>query len=272
MIALQTLYEWDFDDEKNAQEVLERNIRKSGFRVDDDFCNKIVNGVIKNFEKINQLIEKTAPEWPLQQIASIDRAVLRMGIFELIFDDEVPPKAAINEAVELGKEFGSENSGKFVNGVLGTIYRSSDRYEKEDLAIGSGGIVFKEEDGQLQFLLIKNPFDKWTFPKGKVKEDETWQEAAAREIGEETGIKQAEILEEVGEIKFTDKSKEEPIKKSIYFYLVKTDQKEITPNKDSDTKEVKWMSEEDVIKSLGYPNLVDIFKKALEKIKKINNK
>ena len=268
MIALQTLYEWDFDEERNVEEILERNIQHSGFVVDKDFCIKMIKGVAKNIKKINKLITETAPEWPLEQIANVDRAVLRIGIYELIFDTEVPPKAVINEAVELGKEFGSENSGKFVNGVLGTVYRASERYEEEELVINAGGVVYREKEKELYFILVKNAHDKWVFPRGKVEENETWQETAAREIKEETGIDEAEVLGEIGEIKYTDKSEDPQIKKSTHFYLVKTEKEEIKKEESKDVKSAEWFPEEEVAGALGYPNLVDIFKKALEEIRK----
>lgn len=271
MVALQTLYEWDFDEGKNVSDVLQRNIENSGLKVEIPFCEKIVKGVADNIDAINAKIRETAPEWPIEQIAGIDRSILRIGIYELIFDKEVPPKAVINEAVELGKEFGGENSGKFVNGVLGTIYRASERYEDENLVTSSGGIIFRKDGPHTYFVVVKNPYDKWTFPKGKVEENETWQEAAVREIQEETGIKEAEILGEIGEIKFTDKSGEEPIKKSVHFYLIKTNQIEITekPIESAHIKEVKWMEKEEVLNSLGYDNLADLFKKAIEEVDKL---
>lgn len=269
MVVLQSLYEWDFDREKDIKEIVIRNISSSGFKVDEEFCYKVAEGVVKYISEINKIIEKTAPEWPLEQIAAVDRGILRIGVFELIYDNEVPPKAVINEAVELGKEFGGENSGKFVNGVLGTVYRDSEKYEEEETVTSAGGIIFRNEDGEIKFLLIKNLYDKWTFPKGKVEEGETWQEAAVREIQEETGISEAEILGEVGEVRFTDKSGDEAIKKNVHFYLVKTDQKETVVDPKAHVKEIAWMREEDALNSLGYPNLADLFKKATEDIGKI---
>jgi len=266
MVVLQSLYEWDFDEERDIAEILKRNIENSGFKVDEEFCRKIIKGTVEKISEINDLIKKTAPEWPLEQIATIDRSILRIGIYELIYDAEVPPKAVINEAVELGKEFGGENSGKFINGVLGTIYRASSKYEEENLIISAGGIIYRVENGKNFFIIVKNPYDKWTFPKGKVEEGETWQEAAVREIQEETGITEAEILGEVGEIKFTDKSGEEVIKKSVHFYLIRTTQVNTIINPEAHIKEIKWVEEGEVLNHLDYPNLVDLFKKAVEDI------
>lgn len=127
-IAMQTLYEWDFSgrDDSKIEEILDRNIKEFGPGLEDgQFSMALVAGVLAERKKIDKIIEKTAPEWPLEQINLIDRNVLRIGIYELLFGnrEEVPPKVAINEAIELGKSFGGNTSGKFVNGVLGTIYR-----------------------------------------------------------------------------------------------------------------------------------------------------
>ncbi len=105
-----------------------RNLDLFPHDLDHDFIKKIALGVSQNAEKIDDLILKAAPDWPIDQVAPIDKAVLRIAIFELLFWDEVPPKVAINEAVELGKHYGGANTSKFVNGVLGTIYRNSDKY------------------------------------------------------------------------------------------------------------------------------------------------
>jgi len=141
IIALQSLYEYDFRNSldideltTDIDEVLNRNIDIYKDAVDEaDFIKDLATGTIENQGKIDSMITPAAPEWPLDQIAKIDRAILRMSIYELLIKKDVPPKVAINEAVELAKEFGGENSSKFINGVLGTIFRQSDLYDpKED--------------------------------------------------------------------------------------------------------------------------------------------
>ena len=125
-IALQTLYQWDFNGQQKdgLGNNIERNLKNFAPQFDDKgFIENLVKGVIKNQEKIDSLIIKYAPEWPLEQITMVDRNVLRIGIQEMKFDDDIPEKVAINEAIELAKTFGGESSGKFVNGVLGTIYK-----------------------------------------------------------------------------------------------------------------------------------------------------
>jgi N utilization substance protein B len=127
-VAMQSLYEWDFHGkvDNELEKITEKNIEEFGKGLESyDFIWAIVNGVKENIEVIDKIIEKTAPEWPINQINILDRNVLRIGIFELLYEnkDEVPPKVAINESIELAKNFGGENSRKFINGVLGTVYR-----------------------------------------------------------------------------------------------------------------------------------------------------
>ena len=131
-IAMQSLYEWDFGSKKgDLKDLTERNIQEFGPGLEDvnkDFIRTLAFGVVEHLADLDQIIEKAAPEWPLEQITIVDRNVLRLGLFELLYGnkDEVPPKVAINEAIELAKNFSGESSGKFVNGVLGTVYRELD--------------------------------------------------------------------------------------------------------------------------------------------------
>lgn len=127
-IAMQSLYEWDFYDKKkqSLKEITQRNITDFGPGLEDlNFVWSLVDGVLKHMPELDAIIEKAAPEWPIAQIPIIDRNVLRIGLFELLYanKDEVPPKVAINEAIELAKTFSGQVSGRFINGVLGTVYR-----------------------------------------------------------------------------------------------------------------------------------------------------
>jgi N utilization substance protein B len=129
IIALQTLYEHDFrlsaeDTSFVLAEVLERNIGRYKNMVEDTpFVNRLVKGVIEHQQELDDTLQPIAPEWPIDQISRMDRVVLRMGLYELKYEPETPPKVIINEAVELAKAFGGDNSSKFINGVLGTAYR-----------------------------------------------------------------------------------------------------------------------------------------------------
>lgn len=125
-IALQTLYEWDFGDKPSGAlaTMLAHNFHEFAPDFDDGgFSRDLVAGVEKHLTAIDADIVAHAPEWPLEQITNVDRNVLRIGIYEMKYNPEIPGKVAINEAIELAKAFGGESSGKFVNGVLGTIYK-----------------------------------------------------------------------------------------------------------------------------------------------------
>lgn len=130
---MQSLYELANRGGNDLSSIVERNIAQHDFEDNNkDFMRKIAGGIVGHLEEIDKIIAIAAPEWPLSQIAQVDLSILRLAMFELLFDDEVPPKAVINEAVELGKAFGGENTSKFVNGVLGTVYRNSAKYQPEE--------------------------------------------------------------------------------------------------------------------------------------------
>jgi len=123
---MQSLYEWEFREYTNLSQIVERNIHEFEKDVDATYVWKVVRGVEEHLDAINLMITEAAPEWPLEQVARIDKNILRVAIFEMLFDTEedVPPRVSINEAIEVGKTFGSESAAKFINGVLGFIYRA----------------------------------------------------------------------------------------------------------------------------------------------------
>jgi len=130
-IVMQSLYEWDFSGKKSdLKKIVEKNIKEFGPGLEDEtFIWQLINGVVKRLAEMDKIIEKAAPEWPVDQITIVDRNVLRIGLYELLFGkkEEVPPKVAINEAIELAKNFGGESSGKFINGVLGTVFKEIEK-------------------------------------------------------------------------------------------------------------------------------------------------
>ncbi|NQU99673.1 MAG: transcription antitermination factor NusB [Parcubacteria group bacterium] len=126
-VVMQTLYEWDFykKDAKRIDDFIKENMQEFVKSQDGvEFVKEEVEGVMKEIASIDKVIEEAAPDWPLDQIAMVDRNVLRLGVYELLFAEDIPPKVAINEAIELGKSFGGKSSGKFINGVLGGIYKN----------------------------------------------------------------------------------------------------------------------------------------------------
>lgn len=131
---MQALFEWDFHGQPadSLPTIVDRDLKEFGPGLDEvEFAKKIIEEVQKNLKEIDKLISQYAPQWPIEQITIIDRNILRIGIYELKFNEEVPPKVAINEAIELAKNFGGPSSGRFVNGVLGAIYKDMPHAEEK---------------------------------------------------------------------------------------------------------------------------------------------
>jgi N utilization substance protein B len=179
IIALQTLYELDFrresdDKSLDLQEVLTRNIGRYQKQVDDtEFIESLVKGVSEHEADLDSQLQPIAPEWPIDQIARMDRVVLRMGLYELLHNSDVPPKVVINEAVELAKSFGGENSSKFINGVLGTVMRQRFPGEEADSTPASTSAA---DDGQAD-----DDDDSQAGKQPQPEEPATAQESSAKE-------------------------------------------------------------------------------------------
>lgn len=176
IIALQTLYEEEFRREANdavfdLEEVLRRNIARYSDMVEDvAFIKALVHGVCEHLSELDAILQPIAPEWPIDQIARMDRIVLRIGLYELLYARDIPPKVVINEAVELAKAFGGENSSKFVNGVLGTVLR-----QRTD----TGANASLSDDRIDDAKDAKQPAAKKTQAKDRAKSNEPADEAAA---------------------------------------------------------------------------------------------
>ncbi|OGF69184.1 transcription antitermination factor NusB [Candidatus Giovannonibacteria bacterium RIFCSPLOWO2_02_FULL_45_14] len=285
---MQSLFEWDFSGRKdqNIGKILDANVKEFAPGMEDSkFAKELVEGVLTNRTKIDSIIEKAAPEWPLEQVAMVDRNVLRIGLFELLFGSrkEVPPKVAINEAIELAKTFGSESSGRFVNGVLGTIYReigepgkdetSKKKHSLEnvgDLPIESkaGGVVYREDNGKLSFALVHDVFGYWTLSKGGLEEGEDAPQAAEREVKEELGIENAQVLEKLGQTEYIAKDPEKgQVRRQVAYYLIKTNDKELDLTPSGGLDDAKWFSIKEFKDMKTYPDIKPLLEKAIEKIK-----
>ncbi|MDD5551899.1 MAG: transcription antitermination factor NusB [Candidatus Pacebacteria bacterium] len=270
-IAMQSLYEWDFLRLKtdSLKEITDRNVKEFAPGMDDvDFAKKIVKGVIDHLSEIDKIIEKCAPQWPLPQINIIDRNVLRIGIYELLFSnkEEVPPKVAINEAIELAKNFSGETSGKFVNGVLGTIYKEVEEVESQtekNQEILGGGAVFRKKDDKCQIALVLDVFNHWTFPKGHIEKGEKLEEAALREVKEETGLKNLKIIKNLGERTYKEGTRK------VTDFLIQADEKEeLECEKSSGIKDVKWFSLEEIPSLKQYKGVRKTMEEVIDYLKK----
>jgi len=151
---MQSLYEWDFKGKHDEQlvEIIDHNVKEFAAGLEDPaFVHVLVNGVLAHQKELDAIIEKAAPQWPIDQIAMVDRNVLRLGLYELLFGsrEEVPPKVAINESIELAKSFGGDSSGRFINGVLGTVYKEIGEPGKDDAPAKKTEVEQVEGSGQM---------------------------------------------------------------------------------------------------------------------------
>ena len=275
-IVLQSLFEWDFNNgQKKAEEILKYVKKEFTPEFDDqDFALHLIKKILKNKKEIDNLITKFAPEWPLDQITNIDRNILRIGVYELKLDESIPPKVAINEAIELAKAFGGDASSKFINGVLGSIYKKMiEKGEKQSLAsqgikeISSGGIIYKKKDDGYYFCLILDAYNKWTFPKGHVEKGESLEETALRELEEETGLNKLKIKKYLGETEIkVHKPGQKSFRKLIKYFLIETKVSKIIIPDTQEIKDVRWFSKKEALNTIGYNNAKEIFNKGLEKL------
>lgn len=241
-IVLQSLFEWDFNsyDESHVNDALLRNIAEFAPGLNDStFIADLLKNIIAKKPELDLIIEKAAPAWPIDRISVIDRNVLRMGLYELLFGDrgEVPPKVAINEAIELAKTFGGENSGKFVNGVLGAVYKeigepgkdeTSQIKDKKNQVIDpstlpleqlGGAVVYARDGADLYLALVHDIFGHWTLSKGHIEEGESPEQGTIRELKEEIGA-DIVIREKLGENEYIASHPEKgKIRKHVIYFL-----------------------------------------------------
>jgi N utilization substance protein B len=270
---MQSLFERDFNflDDTQVNAVVERNIEEFAPGIEDaNFAKDLVKGVLKRQEKLDKIIERAAPEWPIGQIAFVDRNILRIGLYELIFGNknEVPPKVAINESIELAKNFGGDSSGRFVNGVLGTVYRemypdSAEETEKileEKLA---GAVVYKKEGAQILFAFVHDVFGYWTLSKGRIEAGEEAREGARRELKEEIGVN-VKIEGDLGSNEYIASDPQKgKVKKSVNYFLASTKDKELKLKETGGLDGARWFSMEEIADLKMYDDIRLIIAKAI---------
>ena len=310
-VVLQTLYESDFDpsskaklatgqEVKDIHKILEKNITEFALGTNDRaFMDNLLKKVLEKKKDLDHLIEKAAPEWPIDKIAPIDRNILRIGLAELLFADpkEVPPKVAINEAIELAKSFGGENSGKFINGVLGAVYKEMGEPGKDDkpklkkkygdipddklpLERLAGAAVYARHEGGVYLALVHDVFGHWTLPKGKIGDNpknakETTEEGLIREVKEEIGVP-VEIKEKLGENSYTTYHPEKgKIKKQVMYFLAEAPFQDLTLEKKEEKgglDDVRWFKLADILDLNFYDDILPIVTKAITILAEQSNK
>ncbi|MCA9361137.1 transcription antitermination factor NusB [Candidatus Kaiserbacteria bacterium] len=282
-IVLQTLFEWDLNaiDRKAIGEVLERNVEEfAPNKTDNSFIEKLLDGVLSKQSELDQVIEKAAPEWPIDRISPVDRNILRLGLYELLFADrkEVPAKVAINEAIELAKQFGGDNSSRFVNGVLGAVYKEIGEPGKDEVGKKprrdipfdqmpiqrlSGAVVYAEADGAMYFALVHDIFGHWTLSKSKIGEDETIEDGARRALKEEMGL-EVEIENELGKNEYIASHPElGKVRKQVTYFLAKSEYVDLVMEKKGGLDDGKWFKVSEILELNFYEDILPIVTKAV---------
>jgi transcription antitermination protein NusB len=282
-IVLQTLFEWDLNgiDRKDVPDILARNVAEfASNKADLGFIDKLLDGVLGKQPELDQVIEKAAPEWPIDRISPVDRNILRVGLYELLFSDrkEVPAKVAINEAIELAKQFGGENSSRFVNGVLGAVYKEIGEpgkdevgkrpkkdipYEQMPIQRLSGAVVYAEADGVLYFALVHDIFGHWTLSKSKVADDETIEEGAKRAIKEEMGL-EVTIESELGKNEYVASHPElGKVRKQVAYFLANGPHVDLTLEKTGGLDDARWFKVAEILELNFYEDILPIVTKAV---------
>lgn len=292
-IVLQTLFEWDFLSNKKdnslgtneqVKEILSRNLKEFAPGLEDDtFVSSLVDTVLEKYLVINEIIEKAAPDWPIYKISIVDRNILRIGLCELLFGDrkQVPPKVAINEAIELAKTFGGENSGKFVNGVLGAVYKelgepgkdetskkkkSTEPVDIKKLPVEKfgGALVYSRKDGDLYLAFVHDVFGYWTLSKGHINEGESDEEGTVKRIKEEIGL-DITIEEKLGENEYvaSHPEKGKTLKKVTYF-LVQGEYRPLTLKASGGLDGARWFQLSEIAELRIYSDIIPIVSKAVD--------
>ena len=290
-IVLQTLFEWDMNHEERVgdapkpHEILTRNVKEFAPDTQDTpYMKRLLDGVLQKQNDLDAVITKAAPEWPLEKIARVDRNILRIGLFELLFADrgEVPAKVAINEAIELGKNFGGESSGRFINGVLGSVYkelgepgkdetsknkRKSSRplvpYEQMPVERKGGAVVYAHHDGDVYVALVHDVFGHWTLPKGGIEDAETEEEGTIREIKQELGLS-TKVVEKLGENEYVASNPEKgKIRKHVTYFLMESDFTEVLLEEKGGLDDARWFKLAAILELNFYHDILPIITKAI---------
>jgi len=282
-IVLQSLFEWDLNTLERADVfvALDRNVTDfAPNKTDFPFMEKLLAGILAKQSELDLVISKAAPDWPIERISPVDRNILRLGLYELLFAErsEVPAKVAINEAIELAKQFGGDNSSRFVNGVLGAVYKElgepgkheTSKKKKRDVPFEempierlSGAVVYAEEGGQMYLALVHDIFGHWTLSKSKVKEQETVEEGAIRALLEEVGLP-VTIEATLGNNEYIASQPDiGKVRKQVHYFLARAPYQEISLLKKGGLDDAQWFRVADILELNFYEDILPIVTKAI---------
>ncbi len=283
-LALQTLFELDMCENLSAakdavESIVVRNREELAESFNDnDFVISLVMDVLSRKITLDDIIVRAAPDWPLEKINTIDRNILRLGLCELLFGErtQVPPKVAIDEAIELAKTFGGDTSGKFINGVLGAIYKemgepekaqtskkSSTPPPKENLA---GAVVYSIHDGITRVALVHDVFGYWTLTKGKVEGEGNIEALAIKKIKSEIGI-DTEIITTLGENEYiANKPEVGKVIKHVHYFLAKAKFTPLALEKKGGLDDAKWFPLSELEDLRMYDDIMPLIRKGLSHV------
>lgn len=282
-VALQTLFELDFSQtgEEAIEASLERNVKEFAPDAGDfSFATDLVKHTLIKRPELDTIIEKAAPEWPIDKISMVDRNILRLGLYELLFSDrsEVPAKVAINEAIELAKKFGGDSSGKFVNGVLGAVYKEigepgKDEVSKkkkmdipfEEMPIErlAGAVVYARDGEEYYLALVHDVFGHWTLSKGHLEEKEKDEVGLVRVIHDEIGL-EGKVYDKLGKNEYVATQPEKgKIRKQVVYYLMETEFEDLKLKESGGLDDARWFKMTDILDLNFYDDMLAIVTKAI---------
>lgn len=292
-IVLQSLFEWDFRNllVEEVPSIVNRNITEfAPGHPDGVFARELTKLIISKKSILDDVIVKAAPEWPIEKIGIIDRNILRIGLAELIFGDNehVPPKVAINEAIELAKAFGADMSPKFVNGVLGAVYKEMGQPGKDEngkngkrkintktepvvvdpdtlpIEKKAGAVIYSIEKDTIYFALVHDIFGFWTLSKGGIDDIKDERVGAAREIKEELDI-DVVVEDELGRNEYiASHPVKGKIRKQAVYFLARADFQDLKLQKTGGLDDVKWFPLSSIPNLALYENIIPLLGKATE--------
>lgn len=284
-LALQALFELDMKGDlgivpEKAKEIVLRNRDEFGDGIKDlTFSNILLQETLTRRITIDDIIVRAAPDWPLEKIGAVDRNVLRLGLCELLFGDrnQVPPKVAIDEAIELAKSFGGETSGRFVNGVLGAIYKEMGEPDKDQVTKKTdkaslpkeqlvGAVVLaRDEKGNTHIGLVHDVFGYWTLTKGKIEGTaDDIDMLAKKKIKSEIGL-DVELRDILGENEYiANKPEQGKVVKHVRYYLAVSDFVPLVLEEKGGLDDASWFTKEEVSGLKIYDDIKPLIKKGLE--------
>jgi N utilization substance protein B len=261
--------------------VIDRDVKEfAPGLADHTFIVHVIDGIQAKKIELDGIITKAAPDWPIEKISPIDRNVLRLGLYELLFSDrkEVPAKVAINEAIELAKSFGGETSGRFVNGVLGAVYkelgepgkdevsrkvREAVPYEKMPIQHLGGAVVYARNGKEIYMAFVHDVFGHWTLSKGKIAEGVDPKEGTILKVKEEIGL-DVNIIEDLGQNEYIANDPEVgKMRKQVHYYLAESSFNKLNLAKKPGLDDAKWFKLSDILELNFYEDILPIVTKAV---------